>query len=316
MKKFNLTVPLESDSQRLDVVLAELLPEYSRSQLSKWIKGGKVLVDGEPRIPRYAVQGEQEIAVCVPEEKQIEDKSEAIALDIVYEDEDILIINKPAGLTVHPGAGQPNNTLLNALLNHSSCFSQLPRAGIVHRLDKLTSGLMVIAKNMTAQTSLVRGLQNRAIKRRYLAVVSNVPITSFSCSKAIGRHPTQRIKMAVLDHGGRDAHTDFTIVKKYRKHSLLEATLSTGRTHQIRVHLSHLGYPIVGDTVYNKRVLLAPNMLPETITLLQQLKRQALHAHYLQLTHPSEGAMVEFKSPLPSELQEVTDCLAEDLKTH
>lgn len=315
MKKLKLIIPSELDRKRLDVVLATLLPEYSRSQLSQWIKQGFVSVLGvvpDKINPKYAVHSEQHVEVCMPHIPQTQNVSQVIDLSIVHEDESIIIINKPAGLTVHPGAGQPHHTLLNGLLYLDDCFARLPRAGIVHRLDKLTSGLMVVAKNLPAHTSLVRQLQHRTISRRYLALVNHVPITHFYCTMAIGRHPTVRTKMGVLEHGGKSARTDFSIIKKYRRHAFLEATLSTGRTHQIRVHLSAMGYPIVGDSLYGRRVVLSQHLSYDTMDKLQKLRRQALHAHYLRLRHPTNGEWIAFHCPLPPDLQQIIDGLESD----
>lgn len=315
MEKFSFIIAEDLNHHRLDVVLAKLLPAYSRSQLSQWIKEGKVMIPSlsQDKIsPKLHVQSGQYIELSIPHQEKVRDKPQAMALDIVHEDEAILVINKPAGLTVHPGAGQGDHTLLNALLYYDKDLANVPRAGIVHRLDKLTSGLMVIAKTLVAQTDLVRQLQERTVSRRYLALVNNVPITGFYCDKAIGRHPTQRTKMAALEQGGKSAYTEFRILKKYRKHALLEATLSTGRTHQIRVHLSDRGYPIMGDRLYGKRLLLAKNMNTALIRQLQQLKRQALHAHYLRLKHPLCEEVMAFDSVLPEALQLIVDGLEAD----
>lgn len=210
MRKIELTISPALAIHRLDVALAQLLPEYSRSQISRWIRAGEVCIEGiEPDkvVAKYLVHSNQSVEIFIADENRLSDNAEAMVLDIVYEDEAILVINKPAGLTVHLGAGQANHTLLNALLYHDRALGSVSRAGIVHRLDKLTSGLMVVAKTVVAQTDLVRQLQRRSISRRYLTLVNNVPITSFNCDKAIGRHPSQCTKMAVVEQGGKPAYT-------------------------------------------------------------------------------------------------------------
>jgi 23S rRNA pseudouridine1911/1915/1917 synthase len=289
-----LAVPAEMAGQRLDATLAKLLPEYSRSRLQTWIREG--LVSWEGRIlpdPKLRINGGEVLRVELePEPEMLADAPEDIPIDVVFEDEHILVLNKPAGLVVHPGSGNWSGTLLNALLAHDPTLAELPRAGIVHRLDKDTSGLMVVAKNLVAQTDLVRQLQARTVKRHYAAVVLGNPPESGTVDVPIDRHPTQRTKMAVI-LGGREARTHYKVIERLSASTWVECVLDTGRTHQIRVHMAHLKHPLIGDPVYGSRTVLPA---------AAYFKRQALHAFQLGLRHPASGREMLWKVPLAEDL--------------
>ncbi|QWT49240.1 23S rRNA pseudouridine(1911/1915/1917) synthase RluD [Azospira inquinata] len=291
-----LEVPLGEGGQRLDQVLARLVPEYSRNRLQSWIKAGQVRLDGqEVREPRYKLRGGEALVVEEgPDERQTALQPEPIPLDVVYEDQTLMVINKPAGLVVHPGSGNWSGTLLNALLYHDPRLANVPRAGIVHRLDKDTSGLLVVAKTLAAQTDLVRQLQARTVKREYLALAQGVLDRGGVVDAPIGRHPTQRTRMAVVANG-RPARTHFRIVERFPRCTLVECSLETGRTHQIRVHLASLGHPLVGDPVYARGRNGGAPAFP----------RQALHARRLGLIHPDTRAPMVWKVPLPEDMAEL-----------
>ena len=290
---------------RLDQALAKLLPEHSRSRLQTWLRQGRVQLDGvvvtETR--RKLAGGERILIEAGPEAQAMAAGPEPIALSIVYEDEDIVVVDKPAGLVVHPGSGNPAGTLMNALLHHAPALAILPRAGIVHRLDKETSGLLVVAKNEIAQTDLVRQLQARSVKRHYLALVHGDLARAGTVDAPIGRHPTQRVKMAVVG-GGREARTHYAPLERYGSATLLECRLETGRTHQIRVHMASIKHPLVGDPTYGKRQAATP--------LLAGFRRQALHAWRLQLVHPRSRDDMAWEAPPPADLVELLDALREE----
>ena len=287
---------------RFDQVLAKLLPEYSRSRLQEWIAAGQASLDGAIAIAKQKVWGGETIAV-LPQAHPSEQLhlAENIALDIVHEDAALLVVNKPAGLEMHPGSGNWEGTLLNALLHHAPQLEGVPRAGIVHRLDKDTSGLLVVAKTLMAQTALVRQLQARSVKREYLALVWGELRHGGKVDAPIARHPTQRVKMAVLEDG-KPAVTHYQIEEKFPSCSLLRCRLETGRTHQIRVHLTHIGHPLVGDSVYLKGTQKCVSQLR---TLLHGFPRQALHATCLALEHPDSGEVMEWHAPLPQDMAQL-----------
>jgi len=292
-------VPDDCAGMRFDQVLAKLLPEYSRSRLQEWIAAGQASVDGAAAVAKQKVWGGEAIVVqpqLHPSEQL--HQAEDIALDIVYEDDALLVINKPAGLVVHPGSGNWEGTLLNALLHHAPQLEGVPRAGIVHRLDKDTSGLLVVAKTLIAQTALVRQLQARSVKREYLALAWGELRHGGKVDAPLGRHPTQRVKMAVVEDG-KPAVTHYQIEEKFPNCSLLRCRLETGRTHQIRVHLAYIGHPLVGDSVYLKGV---QKCLPQLRSLLHGFPRQALHATRLALEHPDSGETMEWSAPLPQDM--------------
>ena len=295
-------VPDDCAGLRLDQALAKLLPDYSRSRMQEWIAGHQVKVDGEFATNRQKVWGGEKLEV-LPQSLPSEQShlAEDIALDIIYEDDALLVINKPAGLVVHPGSGNWEGTMLNALLHHSPQLAEVPRAGIVHRLDKDTSGLLVVAKTITAQTSLVRQLEARSVKREYLALVHGEVAHAGKVEAPVGRHPTQRVKMAVVE-SGKPAVTHFQVEAKYPSCTLLRCRLETGRTHQIRVHLAHLKHPLVGDRTYVKGPQKCVSQLRE---LLTSFPRQALHATRLALEHPVSGEIMEWQAPLPQDMQQL-----------
>lgn len=281
---------------RLDAALALLFPEHSRSRLQAWLKDGLIRLDGVGAKPTRKVQGGELIAIAVPPAPTIADAAEDIPLPVVYADDALIVIDKPAGLVVHPGNGNRTGTLMNALLHHAPELAGVPRAGIVHRLDKETSGLMVVAKTLAAQTDLVRQLQARTVKRHYLALVHGKVGAGGTVDAPLGRHPVQRTRMAVVKHGGKSARTHFAPIEHFaptHNCTLVECRLDTGRTHQIRVHLASIKHPLVGDPVYGK------NKCGDAT--LDAFSRQALHACRLALVHPVAGTQMHWESPLPAD---------------
>ena len=304
-------IPEACAGMRLDQALAGLLPAYSRSRLQQWIKAGQVEVNGKAVRPRMLVLGGERIRVALPQEPVTVDQAQAIPLDIRYEDADLLVINKPAGLVVHPAAGNPDGTLVNALLHHAPELAALPRAGLVHRLDKDTSGLLVVARSLRAHTALVKQLQARTLEREYLAVVHGVLTAGGRIEAPIGRHPVDRQRMAVTA-AGKPAVTHYRVIRRFRAHTHLWIKLETGRTHQIRVHLAHIRYPLVGDPVYGGRRHLPAGLTDRCLAMLQGLQRQALHASRLGLMHPGSGARLAWQAELPTDMMELLSTLAED----
>ena len=307
------TVPDEAAGRRFDAVVAELFPEYSRSRLSAWIKSGDVLLAGEPARPRDPVRGGETVTLAAVAEVQTEAVPEDIPLDILYEDADLFVLDKPAGLVVHPGAGNPAGTLVNALLHRDPALAMLPRAGIVHRLDKDTSGVMVVARTLPAHTGLVAQLAAREVHRQYLAVVVGALVSGGTASAAIDRHPRDRLRMAVREDG-KDAVTHFRLRERFRAHTALECRLETGRTHQIRVHMQHLRHPIVGDPLYGGPLKLPKGATETLAAQLRGFKRQALHAETLEFTHPVSGEPVSVTAPVPADLVELLRALREDTR--
>jgi 23S rRNA pseudouridine1911/1915/1917 synthase len=308
--------PLTEDlaGKRLDVVLAELFPEYSRSRLKIWIDQGNVLVNGEVVRPKYKVTGDEMLQLSVQNiESEQNCEAEDIPLDIVYQDEDIIVINKPAGLIVHPAAGHYSGTVQNALLYFDESLAAVPRAGIVHRLDKDTTGLMVVARNLSSHKYLVNQIQKHEVTREYQAVIYGVLTGGGMIDKPIGRHPHDRIKMAVRENG-REAVTHYRLLQRFREHSHVRVLLETGRTHQIRVHMSHIRHPIVGDPVYAGRHRVPAGAQPELLEYLQSFKRQALHAWKLSFVHPGSGEDVSYEAPVPDDMQQLIHLLQADLK--
>jgi 23S rRNA pseudouridine1911/1915/1917 synthase len=295
-----LTVPSASAGQRLDRVLAELLPEHSRNRLAQWVRAGRVVLDGRAVAPRQKVREGEVIRIePVADPAVAEHGAEDIPLDIVFEDKTLLVVNKPVGLVVHPGSGNWTGTLLNALLRHAPGLAHVPRAGIVHRLDKDTSGLLVVAKTLAAQTALVRQLQARSMKREYLAVVHGRVARDGKIDAPIGRHPVQRTRMAVVAHG-RPAVTHYEVLERFAHATLLRCRLETGRTHQIRVHFNVLKHPLVGDPAYGKR--------HSGIAF----SRQALHAETLALVHPATKRERSWSADPPADLQELIERLRDE----
>ncbi|HHF6569363.1 TPA: 23S rRNA pseudouridine(1911/1915/1917) synthase RluD [Haemophilus influenzae] len=306
----------EQMGQRLDQTLAELFPEYSRSRLKTWIEADLVkLNDRITNIPREKVLGGERIEIIVEVEDETRFEAENIPLNIVYEDDDIIVINKPKDLVVHPGAGNPNGTVLNALLYHYPPIVEVPRAGIVHRLDKDTTGLMVVAKTIPAQTKLVRDLQKRKITREYEAVASGIMTKGGTVDQPMARHATKRTLMAVHPMG-KPAVTHYRIMENYRNYTRLRLRLETGRTHQIRVHMAHIAHPLLGDQTYGGRPRPPKNANEDFMEVLRNFKRQALHAVMLRLAHPITGEMMEWYAPLPDDFIELLNALKADYLEH
>lgn len=307
-------VPESCLGKRFDQTIAEMFPEYSRSRMKEWILAGHVSVNGQVlTTPREKMYGGETIEIKTSVEADIRFEPQDIPLNIVYEDDDILVINKPAGLVVHPGAGNPDGTVLNALLHYCPQVDVVPRAGIVHRLDKDTTGLMVIAKTIAAQTNLVDSLQAREITREYEAIASGVMTAGGVVDQPIGRHSTKRTHMAVA-FSGRPSVTHYRVMEKFRLHTRLRLRLETGRTHQIRVHMAHITHPLVGDPVYGGRPRPPKNATPELRELLKIFKRQALHAAMLSLYHPITGELMTWHAEIPEDMVVLTNVLREDTK--
>ena len=309
----NAEVTDEQLGFRLDQALASLFSDYSRSRIKEWILADMVKVDGQlVNKPREKVYTGQILEVSAVLEDEVVFKPQNIKLDIVFEDDHILVINKPAGLVVHPGAGNPDGTVLNALLHHYPDIVEVPRAGIVHRLDKDTTGLMVVAKTVPAQTHLVTSLQAREFTREYEAVAMGCFTAGGRVEAPIGRDRVNRIKMAVATTGGKHAVTHYRVAEKYRAHTRLRLRLETGRTHQIRVHMAHIGHVLVGDPVYGGRPRPPKGAGEKLITTLREFKRQALHATMLRLPHPITGELMEWHAPVPEDMAKLEQVLRDD----
>ncbi|MCG8038606.1 MAG: 23S rRNA pseudouridine(1911/1915/1917) synthase RluD [Candidatus Thiodiazotropha taylori] len=304
-------IPPERAGTRIDQLLAELCPEYSRSRLQSWIKQGLVEVDGASCRAKDKVKGGESVVLRALLSEEVSDKPEAMDLDLLYEDDALLVVNKPAGLVMHPAAGNPGGTLLNGLLHHHPPLTAVPRAGIVHRLDKDTSGLLVVAKTLQAQHALVQQLQARSVKREYRAIVQGSMVAGGTIDKPIGRHPVNRLRMAVVE-SGKQAITHYRVLQRFAAHTYLQVNLETGRTHQIRVHMSHIHHPLLGDPLYGGRQKIPPGLSDEAVGILQQFKRQALHATRLELTHPDSGELMSWEAPPPPDMQQMLRLLAND----
>lgn len=303
----------EVAGRRLDQALAETFPEHSRTRLKAWIEGGQATVDGRSARPRDIVLGGERVRIEaeLPEEAPL--APQALDLEIVFEDEHLIVVAKPAGLVVHPGAGNPDRTLQNALLAHDPSLAALPRAGLVHRLDKDTSGLLVVARSLEAHTALVRALEARDVRREYEAVVHGVMTGGGTVDAPLGRHPADRKRMAVREDG-RPAVTHYRVLERFRAHTHVRVVLETGRTHQIRVHLAHAGYPIVGDPVYGRRLALPKGPTPRLVETLRRFRRQALHAARLEFRHPADGRPLAFEAPAPADFLDLLDALRADAR--
>jgi 23S rRNA pseudouridine1911/1915/1917 synthase len=309
--ELELIIPDTLRGRRLDQALAELVPDYSRSRLQQWIRAGQVTLDARPAQVREKVNGGEVVRITAELAGAGSAAPEPITLDVVHADADLLVINKPPGLVVHPAAGNPAGTLLNALLHLDPALAALPRAGIVHRLDKATSGLMVVARTLTAHKRLVEALAARAVTREYLAVVNTVLTGGGTIEAPIGRHPVDRKRMAV-NQGGKPAVTHYRVEARYRAHTLVRVSLETGRTHQIRVHMAHNHTPIVGDPVYGGRLRLPAGASEALRDALAGFRRQALHATRLVLQHPASGETVSWEAPAPEDMQRLIKVLRED----
>jgi len=306
----DFVVPFELSDNRFDQVLTELMPDYSRSRLQQWIKQGQATLNGKTLKPKEKVKVNDLIEVKAELEDQGDWLPEDIALDIVYQDDDILIINKPAGMVVHPAAGNYNGTLVNALLHHFPDIKTVPRAGIVHRLDKDTTGLMVVAKTLTAHAHIVQQLQSREMGREYEAVVCGVMTGGGKVDQPIARSPKNRKKMAVHPFG-KKAVTHYRVLEKFAAHTHIRVKLETGRTHQIRVHMSHINYPLIGDSTYAGRLKIPSNVSEAVKQSLRTFSRQALHAKKITLIHPNTGEEMSWESELPEDMQTLLDTLSE-----
>lgn len=306
-------MPPDLGGLRLDQALARLLPQYSRSRLQGWIDAGAVQVDGRQLRGRDRVVGGEKIRIEARVEPEGHVTAQEIPLDVLFEDRALLVINKPAGLVVHPGAGNAANTLQNALLAFDPKLAVVPRAGIVHRLDKDTSGLLVVARTPEIHTALVAAIAEREVERHYIALCMGVMTAGGTVDEPIGRHRSQRTRMAVRSDG-RPAVTHYRVMKRFRAHTLVRVQLETGRTHQIRVHLSHIGYPIVGDPEYGGRRRLPAGASPELVSALEGFDRQALHAARLKLEHPVSGKEMEWEAPLPQDMAGLIAILERDMK--
>jgi len=314
-----ITVPTALAGKRVDQVVAACMPDYSRSRLQQWLKSGFIQIDARtPKLKEKMYGGELivvKLQAALADQVQESWEAQPIALDVVYEDDSLIIINKPAGLVVHPGAGNKDGTLVNALLHHAPELSKLPRAGIIHRIDKETTGLLVIARNLTAHHNLSAQLQAREFHREYQAIVGGVMTGGRTIDEPIGRHPTQRIKMAVLpdSDSAKEAITHYRVEKKFRAHTLINVKLETGRTHQIRVHMAYIKHPILGDQVYAGRLRIPPKASETFLAGIRAFKRQALHAKTLGFLHPETDEYIEWSADLPEDMSNIIKLLEDDL---
>jgi len=304
-------VPVELSGQRLDQALARMFPEYSRSRLKSWLLQGFITVDERAMRPRDPVAGGESVLLQSQPEISVKSEPEALDLDIIFEDEDCLVVNKPVGLVVHPGAGNPRGTLMNGLLHHAPGLDQLPRAGIIHRLDKDTSGLLLVAKTLQAQTALTRELAEREIARHYLAVCARVLTGGGSIKEPIGRHPVDRLKMSV-QRDGKPAVTHYRVIRRFAAHTYVSVQLETGRTHQIRVHFAHRRHALVGDQTYGGRLAIPAGASDRLRDALRKFRHQALHAEKLAFTHPRSGENIELQVTPPADFTELLSALTED----
>ncbi|MCH8264236.1 MAG: 23S rRNA pseudouridine(1911/1915/1917) synthase RluD [Proteobacteria bacterium] len=306
-------VPQDLSGYRLDQIAAKLFPDYSRARLQIWIKDGSLLVNARQLRPRDRLHSGDKLEVNAELPVQENWSAEPMALDIVFEDDCLIIVNKPANVVVHPASGHADGTLLNGLLHHHNALQQLPRAGIVHRLDKDTTGLMVVAKTLASHAALVNQMQARDIARQYEAVVQGVLTGGGTVDAALGRHPVNRKKRAVVEMGQR-AVSHYRVIRRYRSHTHLEVKLDTGRTHQIRVHMAHLNHPVVGDPMYGGRQRVPAACSAELINCLKNFKRQALHACRLALHHPGSGKLMSWESATPPDMVELICELSKDVQ--
>jgi 23S rRNA pseudouridine1911/1915/1917 synthase len=309
MEKLKIIIPERMTGQRLDVALSEMLPDYSRSKITAWIKSGEALINHKPFKPKDKVNGSEMVELTISQKQNNDWVGEDIPLNVIFEDDDIIVLNKAVGLVTHPGAGNWSGTLANALLHYEPKLATLDRAGIVHRLDKNTSGLMVVSRNEKSQKYLVEQLQKHSVSREYSAIVYGHMVAGGTIDEPIGRDTKDRVKQAVSSHG-KEAVTHYRVIDRYQNHTHVKAILETGRTHQIRVHLSHIGYPLMGDPMYGGKVRFpkkADVILKEAIV---NFKRQALHARKLTLIHPISGKLMSWKAPLPEDMLALLDVLS------
>jgi len=310
MNQFNIIIPDRLIGQRIDSAMAQMLPDYSRSKITTWVRSGGALINGKTFKPKEKILGGEIVTLNIKAEKTNDWKAEDIPLDIVFEDDDIIVVNKPVGLVTHPGAGNWTGTLANALLHYDPSLANLDRAGIVHRLDKNTSGLMVVARSELAQKNLVEQLQTHAVSREYSAIVYGHMISGGTVDEPIGRDPKDRIRQAVVEDG-KDAVTHYRVIDRFAHHTHVKAILETGRTHQIRVHLSYIGHPLIADPMYGGKIRFPKKADDHLKNALKKFNRQALHAKKLTLTHPITLEQMSWKVPLPQDLQDLLKVLQE-----
>ena len=310
MKNVQIIIPKRMEGERIDIALAKMLPEFSRSKITAWIKSGEAVIYGKKFKPKDKVSGDEVIILSANRNQNTIWLAEDIPINVIFEDEDIIVLNKQFGLVTHPGSGNWSGTLANALLHYDSSLEALDRAGIVHRLDKNTSGLMVVAKNQKSQKSLVEQLQNHSVSREYSAIVYGHMISGGTINEPLGRDPNDRVKQTVL-RNGRDALTHYRVIDRFKSHTHVKAILETGRTHQIRVHLSHIGYSLVGDSIYGGRVRYPKRASESLKNELLNFKRQALHSKKLTLKHPKSGELLSWKIPLPEDMIKLLNVLKE-----
>jgi len=305
-----IIIPDRLIGSRLDAAISEMLPELSRNKITSWIKSGEILIDSNPFKPKEKVLGGEIIEMNVSPEENTNWIAEDIKLDIVYEDDEILVLNKPPGIVTHPGAGNTHGTLANGILFARPELNQIDRAGIVHRLDKDTSGLMVVAKTDSAKLSLIKQLESRSVSREYTAIVYSSMVTGGVVDAPIGRDSVNRQKQAVIK-SGKPAITHFRIIEKFKNFTLIKAILETGRTHQIRVHMSHIGHPLLGDFTYGGKVKFPKGANEELKVAIKEFSRQALHAKKLSIKHPIDNKELSWKSKLPEDLENMINILRE-----
>ena len=306
----HVIIPDRLIGQRIDSAMAQMLPDYSRSKITTWVRSGGALINGKTFKPKEKILGGEIVTLNIKAEKTNDWKAEDIPLDIVFEDDDIIVVNKPVGLVTHPGAGNWTGTLANALLHYDPSLANLDRAGIVHRLDKNTSGLMVVARSELAQKNLVEQLQTHAVSREYSAIVYGHMISGGTVDEPIGRDPKDRIRQAVVEDG-KDAVTHYRVIDRFAHHTHVKAILETGRTHQIRVHLSYIGHPLIADPMYGGKIRFPKKADDHLKNALKKFNRQALHAKKLTLTHPITLEQMSWKAPLPQDLQDLLKVLQE-----
>jgi 23S rRNA pseudouridine1911/1915/1917 synthase len=311
-QKHIVAVPDELAGLRLDQALAQMFPDYSRSRLKEWLLAGAIRVDGGPKRPRDTVLGGELVEFEPQAEAEVRVEPEPMSLAVVYEDSEVLVVDKPAGLVVHPGAGNPRGTLINGLLHHAPRLVEIPRAGLIHRIDKDTTGLLLVAKTLPAHTALVRQLADRAITREYLAVCNGVLTGGGTIDEPLGRHPVDRKRMSVQQNG-RPAVTHFTVLERFRAHTYIKVRLETGRTHQIRVHFAWRRNALVGDPVYGGRLAQPAGASDALIDTLRKFRRQALHAAKLSFAHPRSGETIACEAPLPADFEALLAALREDV---
>ena len=310
MKNVQIIIPKRMEGERIDIALAKMLPEFSRSKITAWIKSGEAVIYGKKFKPKDKVSGDEVIILSANRNQNTIWLAEDIPINVIFEDEDIIVLNKQFGLVTHPGSGNWSGTLANALLHYDSSLEALDRVGIVHRLDKNTSGLMVVAKNQKSKKSLVEQLQNHSVSREYSAIVYGHMISGGTINEPLGRDPNDRVKQTVL-RNGRDAITHYRVIDRFKSHTHVKAILETGRTHQIRVHLSHIGYSLVGDSIYGGRVRYPKRASESLKNELLNFKRQALHSKKLTLKHPKSGELLSWKIPLPEDMIKLLNVLKE-----